>query len=82
MLNPDMEVMKLMNLSPDDLAAGFVVAARDIAPMMQGMEAAALVSSFVMLGDVLTAFGLTEAHLVALARQSARLRLVSPPVLH
>jgi hypothetical protein len=72
----------MTDLTPDDLAAGFVSAAREIAPAMQRMELAALVAAFALLGDVLTAFGLTEAQLVELARESARLQLVSPPVLH
>lgn len=72
--------------TPDDLAAGFVIAGRDIAPAIQRAEdqhgPTALISAFVMLGDVLTAFGVTEAQLVELARQSARIQLSASPLLH
>jgi ATP-dependent helicase YprA (DUF1998 family) len=68
--------------TPDDLAAGFVIAARDLAPAMQRAEEqyglAALIAAFALLGDVLTAFGVTEAELTELARQSARMQLMSP----
>jgi hypothetical protein len=63
----------MMDLTPDALAAGFVIAARDIAPAMQKMDLAALIAAFAIIGDVLTAFGVTEAQLVGLARESARL---------
>ena len=70
----------------DDLAAGFAIAGRDIAPALQRAEdqygPTALISAFVMLGDVLAAFGVTEEQLVELARQSARMQLTSPPVIH
>jgi hypothetical protein len=72
-----------MDLTPDDLAAGFVIAARDIAPMQRAEEQyglAALIAAFALMGDVLTAFGVTEAQLVELARQSAQLS--RPSVLH
>jgi hypothetical protein len=62
-----------VKITPDDLAAGFVIAARDIAPAMQSMDLATLIAAFAMIGDVLTAFGITEAQLVGLARESARL---------
>jgi hypothetical protein len=58
------------------------VAARDIAPAMQRADLATLIAAFALIGDVLTAFGITEAQLVELARQSARLRLMTPNVLH
>lgn len=69
-------------ITPDALAAGFALAALDIAPSLQGMELAALIGSFAMMADVLRAFGISEAQLIELARESARLRLVSAPVLH
>jgi hypothetical protein len=50
-----------MDITPDDLAAGFAVAARDIAPAMQWMDVAALIAAFALIGDVLTGFGITEA---------------------
>jgi hypothetical protein len=72
--------------SPDDLAVGFKIAARDIAPALRQAEneygLTPLISAFVMLGDVLTAFGVTEEQLVGLARESARMQLSDPPVLH
>jgi hypothetical protein len=71
-----------MDITPVDLAAGFAVAARDIAPTMQRADLATLIAAFALIGDVLTAFGVTEAQLVELARQSARMRLVGLPVLH
>ena len=48
----------------DDLMAGFAIASRDIAPALKlaqnehGMTA--LISAFVMLADILTAFGLRK----------------------
>jgi hypothetical protein len=42
------------------------------------MDLAALVAAFAMIGDVLTAFGVTEAQLVGLARGA---RACSSPVL-
>jgi hypothetical protein len=72
--------------TPDDLADRFRIAGRDIALAMQRSEEqyglVTLISSFVMLGDILTAFGVTEAQLVELARQSARIQLSASPVLH
>jgi hypothetical protein len=63
----------------DDLAAGFAIASRDIAPALKLAQdqygVTALVSAFVMLGDILTAFGVTEQQLVELTRQAAHLRL-------
>jgi hypothetical protein len=63
----------------DDLAAGFRIASRDIAPAIQRAEdeygPTALISAFVMLGDTLTAFGVAEEALVRLARQAARMQL-------
>jgi hypothetical protein len=63
----------------DDLAAGFRIATRDLAPAIQRAEVehcpTALISAFVMLGDILTAFGVTEEQLVDLARLSARMQL-------
>lgn len=63
----------------DDLAAGFRIATRDIAPAIQRAEAehglTALIGAFVMLGDILAAFGLVEEQLVELARLSARMQL-------
>jgi hypothetical protein len=65
---------------------GFKIAARDIAPAIQRAEdqygPTTLLSAFVMLGDILSAFGVTEAQLVELARQSARIQLSASPVLH
>ena len=69
-----------VKITPDDLALGFVIAARAIAPAMQRMELATLVAAFAIVGDVLTAFGVTEAQLVGLARESAQLS--SPPALY
>lgn len=71
-----------MDITADDLAVGFVIAARDIAPAMQRMEMATLVAAFALIGDVLTTFGITEAQLVELARESARLQLSGPPAFH
>jgi hypothetical protein len=63
----------------DDLAAGFAIASRDIGPAIQRAEVeygqTALIGAFVMLGDILTAFGATEEQLVELARQSTRIQL-------
>ena len=39
----------------------------------------ALISTFVMLGDILTAFGVPEEQLVELARQAARAELLTDP---
>lgn len=65
--------------APDDLAAGFRIATRDIAPAIQRAEVehgpTALISAFVMLGDILTALGVAEEQLVELARLSARMQL-------
>jgi hypothetical protein len=59
--------------TPDDLAAGLRIASRE--PAIQPMEVeygqTALISAFLMLGDILTAFGLPEEALVRLARQAA-----------
>jgi hypothetical protein len=63
----------MMDLRPDDLAVGFVNAARDFAPAMQQADLATLIAAFALIGDVLTAFGVTKAQLVGLARASARL---------
>ena len=56
---------------------GFAIAGRDIAPALERTEdqfgPTALISAFVMLGDILTAFG--EEALVRLARQAARMQL-------
>ena len=45
--------------TPDDLAAGFKIAARDIAPALQRAEdqygVTTLISAFVMLGDIFSA---------------------------
>ena len=69
--------------TPDDLAAGFGIAGRDIAPAIQRAEdeygLTALISAFVMLGDILTAFGVPEEQLVELARQAARAELLTDP---
>jgi hypothetical protein len=66
-----------MDLTPDDLTAGFIIATRDIPPALQRAEdqhgLAALIAAFAPIGDVVTAFGIPEAQLVELARQSARL---------
>jgi hypothetical protein len=62
----------------DDLRAGFAIASSDIAPAIQQAEneygMTALISAFVMLGDILTAFGVPEEQLVELARRAARVR--------
>jgi hypothetical protein len=67
----------------DDLMAGFAVASRDIAPALKLAQdqysVTTLVSAFVMLSDILTAFGVTEEHLVELARQAARAELLTDP---
>ena len=65
--------------TPDDLAAGFRIAGRDIAPTIQRAEVeyspTALISAFVMLADILSAFDVTEEALIRLARQAARMQL-------
>ena len=54
----------------DDLMAGFAIASRDIAPALKlaqnQYDVTTLVSAFVMLGDMLTAFGVPEEQLVEL----------------
>jgi hypothetical protein len=63
----------------DDLAAGFAIASRDIATALKLAQdqygVTALISAFVMLGDILTAFGATEEQLVKLAREAAHISL-------
>jgi hypothetical protein len=62
-----------------DIAAGIVIAGRDIGPAIQQAEdrygLTVLVSAYVMLGDILTSFGVDEEALVELARQGARVEL-------
>ena len=62
-----------------DIAAGLRVAGRSIAPAIRWTEdrhgRTVLVVAFVMLADILSAFGIREEELVRLARQGARMRL-------
>jgi hypothetical protein len=62
-----------------DIAAGFRIAGRRIAPAIRLTDdrhgPTVLVAAFVMLADILSAFGIREEELVRLARQGARMRL-------
>lgn len=64
--------------TPDDIAAGFTIARGGIAAAFHEAEErhgpTVLVSAYVMLGDILTSFGLREDELVELARQGARMQ--------
>jgi hypothetical protein len=62
-------------LTADDMAAGFVNPRSTVAPALMDLDLATLAASFMMIGDVLTHSGVSDAQLVLLARESARMRL-------